>query len=133
MSMFERTRALYADLAKALGVEALPPDGNGGIQLAVGEDDTVILFAQDDVDVLAVVPVMALPPQLDHGTMCWLLRRNFYDSDLDPFRLAADASGNVILWGRVPIEGTTGERLAGLLDALAEESGRIRGELDREA
>lgn len=42
---------------------------------------------------------------------------------------AADAAGHVVLWGRVPVEGMTGELLASLLDRLGTEAGRARGEL----
>ena len=128
--MLEHTRALYADLAKTLGAAALPPDANGGIQLTIGEDTNVILFGENDVTLLVVAPVAALPRQPEYGVMLWLLRRNLYDSDMAPFQVACDEGGNLILWGRVPVEGMTGTALAGLLDAVAIESRRIRGEVE---
>lgn len=130
MTSLPKTRALFADLAKTLGVAELQPDANGGIQLTVGEDLTVVLFGQNDEAVLIVAPVAALPKEPDYAVVAWLLRRNFYDSDLLPFRIAADAAGNLVLWGRVPIDGLEGEALAGLLDAVASEAQRIRDEVE---
>ncbi|MFN0184625.1 MAG: CesT family type III secretion system chaperone [Aquabacterium sp.] len=132
MTALVKTRALYAELANALGVAELKPDANGGIQLSVGEDTTVVLFGQDDVQLLVVVPIVALPRDPDYALVAWLLRRNFYDSDLLPFRIAADQHANLVLWGRVPLQGQTGERLAGLLDVVATEVGRIRAEVSGE-
>ena len=70
-----RTQALYADLAKALGLQALPTDANGSIQLSVGDTSTVILFAENDETLLLAAPVAALPKQPDYGVAVWLLRR----------------------------------------------------------
>lgn len=131
MPAFERTHALYADLARALGAEAFTPDDNGGIELTVGDDVTVVMYAQDDNDVLAVAPLAPLPADADFALANWLLRRNLYDSDLEPFRLATDDDGNVLLWGRVPLEGMDGERMAGVIDALAGAAREVRGELAR--
>jgi len=129
MTALVRTRALYAELAQALGVAALPPDANGGIELQVGADTTVILYAEGDRTLLVVVPLAALPREPDYGVMAWLLRRNLFDSELLPFCIAADAHANLILWGRVPVEGQTGASLAGLIDALGREAARIRAEV----
>lgn len=129
MSGLEKTRALYADLAKALGVAELLPDANGGIQLNVGEDTKVVLFGQDDAELLIVVPIVALPSNPGYALVSWLLKQNFYDSDLLPFRIACDKHSNLILWGRVPLEGQTGERIADLLQVLAKEIERIRTEV----
>lgn len=60
----------------------------------------------------------------------WLLRRNFYDSSISPFRLSCDTAGDIVVWGRVPVEGMTGESLAGLLDALAAEANFMREEVE---
>ena len=130
--MFERTKALYADLAATLGLPALTPDANGGIQLTIGEDINVILFGDDDTAILAVAPIMPLPDDLSHGATLWLLRKNFYDSGIAPFTVACDAAGTLILWGHVPMSGLTGPRLAGLLDALAAEAKGIRAEIAAE-
>jgi hypothetical protein len=73
---------------------------------------------------------MPLPKKLDYGTTLWLLRRNFYDSPIAPFRVSCDTAGSIVVWGRVPIEGMTGEALAGLLDALAAEADFIRAEVE---
>jgi hypothetical protein len=127
--MFKRTQSLYASLAKTLGVPTLPADENGGIQLSIGNDSTVALFAEDEFTLMMVSPVMALPKKLDYGATLWLLRRNFYDSPIAPFRVSCDTAGSIVVWGRVPVEGLTGEALAGLLDALGAEADFIRAEL----
>jgi hypothetical protein len=128
-AMPARTQALYADLAKSLGLNALPADANGGIQLSVGETTTVILFAENDETLLVAAPVVALPKQPDYGTTLWLLRRNFYDAPIEPFRLACDIEGNIILWGRLPMSGLTGAALAALVDAVATEANHVREEV----
>ena len=128
--MLERTRELYAELAAALGLPELPPDENGGVQLDVGEDMTVILYGENDATLLVVVPIMQLPSDVSPGVTLWLLRRNFYDSGIAPFALACDTAGTLVLWGRVPMAGLTGERLAGLLDAVAAEARTVKGEVE---
>ena len=127
--MFKRTQALYAALAKTLNVGALPADDNGSVQLTVGENSTVTLFAEDEFTLMLVSPVMALPKKVDYGGTLWLLRRNFYDSPIAPFRVSCDTAGTIVVWGRVPVEGMTGESLARLIDALAAEADLIREEL----
>jgi len=128
--MFERTQALYTALAEALGVEQLSADENGGVQLTVGEDTRIVLFAEDPFTLMMVAPVMALPVGIDHGRVLWLLRRNFYDSPLAPFRVSCDTAGSIVVWGRVPVEGMTGETLVRLVDALASEVDFIREEVE---
>ncbi len=130
--MLEQTRALYAALAKALGVASLPQDNDGAVALTIGEDSPVLMYGEDDTTILIVAPVASLPRQIDHGTVLWLLRRNFYDSDLAPFCVAADSAGHVVLWGRIPVAGMTGELLASLLDQLGAEARRARDELGGE-
>ena len=127
-----RTQALYADLARSLGLAALPADGNGGVQLAVGDAATVILFGENDETLLLAAPVAALPKQPEYGAMLWLLRRNFYDAPIEPFRLGCDTAGNIILWGRLPMAGLTGAALATLIDAVAAEADRVRTEVTGE-
>jgi len=124
-----RTQALYADLAQSLGLKTLPADNNGGIQLTVGDASTVILFAQNDETLLLAAPVAALPKQPEYGLTLWLLRRNFYDSPIEPFRVSCDTEGNIILWGRLPMAGLTGAALAALIDAVATEANRVREEV----
>lgn len=130
--MFKRTQLLYAALAKTLGVAALPADDNGGVQLSIGDNSSVTLLAEDEFTLMLVSPVMPLPKNVDYGTTLWLLRRNFYDSPIAPFRVSCDTAGNIVVWGRVPIEGMTGEGLAGLLDAIGAEADFIRGEVETE-
>lgn len=130
--MFKRTQVLYAALAKTLGVPTLPADENGGIQLTVGENSTVTLFAEDEFTLMLVSPVVPLPKKIDYGASLWLLRRNFYDSPIAPFRVSCDTAGSIVVWGRVPVEGMTGESLASLIDALAAEAELIRTELEVE-
>ena len=128
--MLKRAQSLYAALAKTLGVATLPADANGGVQLSIGESSTVTLFAEDEFTVMLVSPVMPLPKKLDYGTALWLLRRNFYDSPIAPFRVSCDTAGTIVVWGRLPIEGMRGEALAGLIDALAAEADFIRSEVE---
>ena len=122
----KRTQLLYAALAKTLGVATLPADDNGGIRLSVGENSTVTLFAEDEFTLMIVSPVMALPKNVGYASALWLLRRNFYDSPIAPFRVSCDKAGNVAVWGRIPVEGMTGESLARLVDAVAAEANTIR-------
>src|SRR5262249_16984191 len=128
--MFKCTQALYAALAKTLGAATLPADDSGAVQLTVGDNSTVNLFAEDEFTLMLVSPVMPLPKKVGYGATLWLLRRNFYDSPIAPFRVSCDTAGSVIVWGRVPIEGMTGEALAGLIDSLAAEANLIREELE---
>lgn len=127
--MFKSTQALYAELAKALGVAELPADASGSIELTIGGDATVILFAEDAFTLMLVSPVMPLPSGLDYGLVLWLMRRNHYDSPLAPFRVSCDPAGTLMLWGRVPIQGMSGSSLATLIDALGTESNLVREEL----
>jgi hypothetical protein len=57
------------------------------------------------------------------------MRRNFHDSPLAPFRIGCDHAGSLVVWGRMPMEGLTGEQLVGLVDALAAEATLIREEI----
>ena len=125
-----QTRELFADLARELGLPGLEPDASGGVQLTVGDDTSVLVFGQSDGFVLLAAPAVALPREPDYATMLWLLHRNFYDSDLLPFRISADAGGTLVLWGRVPLDGLTGAALAGLVDAVGTEARRIREEVE---
>ena len=127
--MFKSTASLYADLAKHLGVSELPADEAGSVELTIGADTTVMLFAEDEHSLMLAAPVMPLPSGLDYGLTLWLLRRNFHDSPLAPFRVACDAAGIIVLWGRVPIDGMSGGALASLIEALAAESELVREEL----
>jgi hypothetical protein len=124
--MLELVRALFAELAMVLGVADLPVDNNGAVQLTVGDDTAVALFAQLDRTLLIVLPLGPLPPMTDYTLAFWLLRRNLYASDLAPFTLACDEAGTLVLWGRVPLSDLTGESLAHLIDALAAEARRIQ-------
>ena len=127
--MTDRTRALYADLATALGVAPFVPDDNGGIQLTIGEDTNVALYAEGDRDILLIAPLAPLPAEPEYGIMLWLLRKNLYTSGLAPFVVACDDGGTLVLWGRMPLDGLTGARLASLVDAVAAEARRIQAEV----
>lgn len=139
--MYKSTEALYADLAKALGVDGLPAGDDGSVAITVGNrsghdgedggaDDTVLLFVEDEHTVMLVSPVMALPASLDYGRVLWLLQRNFHQSPLAPFRVACDQGGGIVIWGRMPVAGLTGQQLAGLIEAVAAESALIREEIE---
>jgi hypothetical protein len=127
--MSPSAQALYAQLAKALGVATIPADAQGIVQLDVGDDGRVVLVPEDAYTLMLLSPVAALPEAMDHGTLLWLMRRNFHDSPLAPFRIGCDSAGNLVLWGRMPIDGMSGEQLAGLLDAVAAEAALIREEI----
>jgi hypothetical protein len=127
--MLESTQALYAQLAKALGVPGIPADAQGIVQLSVGDDSTLMLVPEDRHTLMLMSPVASLPPSMDRGTLLWLMRRNFHDSPLAPFRVGCDAAGSLVIWGRMPIDGMSGEQLAGLLDAVAAEAALIREEI----
>src|SRR3954471_11959169 len=120
--MSPSAQALYAQLAKAVGVDAIPTDGQGIVQLNVGDGDRVVIVPEDAHTLMLLSPVAPLPKSPDHGTMLWLMRRNFHDSPLAPFRIGCDSAGSLVVWGRMPIDGLTGEQLAGLLDAVAAEA-----------
>ncbi len=130
--MFPRTQVLLSDLATTLDVPGLPADANGGVQLSIGDHSTVVLFAEDEFTLMVMSPVMALPAEVDYFTTLWLLRRNFHDSPIAPFRISCDAAGSIVVWGRVPVDGMTGEALAKLIDALAAEADLIRAEIEPE-
>src|SRR5436190_21130615 len=126
--MSPSTQTLYNQLAKALGVAAIPADAQGIVQLTVGDDSTLVLVPEDAQPLMVMSPVAALPPTMDRGTLLWLMRRNFHDSPLSPFRIGCDTAGSLVVWGRLPIDGMSGEQLAGLLDAVAAEAALIREE-----
>ena len=127
--MSPSAQALYAQLAKALGVDAVPADAQGIVQLDVGDDGRVVVVPEDAHTLMLLAPVAALPATLDPGTLLWLMRRNFHDSPLAPFRIGCDSAGTLVVWGRMPIDGLSGEQLAGLLDAVAAEAALIREEI----
>ncbi len=128
--MSPSAQALYTQLAKAIGVPEIPADANGIVQLTVGEGGTVMLVPEDAYSLMLMSPVGPLPGSMNGGTLLWLMRRNFHDSPLAPFRIGADKAGTVVVWGRMPIDGMSGEQLAGLLDALAAEAALIREEIE---
>ena len=123
--MLERTRAVYGELARALGTEELVADDNGAVRLEVGDGARIMLFGEQDVTLLLVAPVAPLPPATSYATMSWLLKRNFYTSDMAPFRVACDEAGTVVIWGRMPVEGLTGAALANVIDAVAAEARQV--------
>jgi Tir chaperone protein (CesT) family len=127
--MSPTAKALYTQLAKALGVAEVPADANGIVQLTVGEDGRVVLVPEDASTLMLLAPVGELPDGADRGTLLWLMRRNFHDSPLAPFRIGCDKAGTLVVWGRMPLEGLSGEQLAGLIDAVTAEAALIREEV----
>ena len=127
--MFATIQALLDSLAKTIGVDKLPENPDGGVPLTVGENTTIVLYGEDEATLMAATGVAELPKTLEYGTALWLLRRNFYDSPISPFRVACDTDGSIVLWGRIPVDGMTGEELAKLLDAMATEADFIRAEV----
>ena len=126
--MSPAARTLYDQLAKALGVADVPADANGIVHLAVGDDGRVVIVPEDAHTLMLMAPVGALPDGTDRGTLLWLMRRNFHDSPLAPFRVGCDKNGTLVVWGRMPIDGLTGAQLAGLIDAVTAEAALIREE-----
>ena len=131
--MFESSKRLFDEYAKTLGIASLPVEPSGFVQLTVGETATVLLYPESEESLLVVTPVAALPHKVDYGVVRWLLGRNFYDSPMAPFRVACDASGSVVVWGRVPVEALSAEGLAQLLNAVVDEGDLIRAELGLDA
>ena len=127
--MSPTAKALYTQLAKALGVTEVPADANGIVHLTVGEDGRVVLVPEDAYTLMLMAPVGELPDGADRGTLLWLMRRNFHDSPLAPFRIGCDKAGTLVVWGRMPMEGLSGEQLAGLIDAVTTEAALIREEV----
>jgi hypothetical protein len=126
--MSPAAQALYAQLAKALGVDAIPADAQGIVQLDVGDGGRVVIVPEDAYTLMLLSPATKLH-ELDYGSLLWLMRRNFHDSPIAPFRIGCDKAGTLVVWGRMPIDGLKGEQLAGLLDAVAAEAALIREEL----
>jgi len=127
--MSPSAQALYAQLAKALGVESVLADARGIVQLDVGDEGRVVIVLEDACTLMLLSPVAKLPETMDQGTLLWLMRRNFHDIPLAPFRIGCDSVGSLVVWGRMPIDGLTGEQLVGLLDAVAAEATLIREEI----
>ena len=128
MTALDRTRALIADLAGAIGLPSLPPDDTGGFHLTIGVTD-VYIYGGDDETILIVSPIAPLPLQPEYGLMIYLLRNNLFDSDTAPFQIAVDQSGVLVFWGRIGIADVTGATLAELLGKVAERTSEIRAEV----
>ena len=124
----DRTNALMAELAKALGIAGLPP-GDGSWQLSVGDDADVFIQGGDDATILVVVPIAALPRELEYGLITYLLRRNMYDSPTAPFQVAVDDAGSLLFWGRLPTAELDGASLAAVIDGVAAAAAEMRPEL----
>lgn len=129
MTALTRTRALMAELAKAIGLAALLQDDTGGFRVTVGEATEILLYGGDDETILIVAPVAPLPREPDYGLVLYLLRSNLFDSDVAPFQIAVDDDGALIFWGRLAIADLTGPMLAALLDRIAARVALIRGEV----
>jgi hypothetical protein len=127
--MFPTIEALLASLAEVTGAGTPPAGADGGVQFTVGNDTNIVLFGEDPDTLLLAAPVAELPKTADYGVALWLSRQNFYDSPIAPFRLGCDQAGTLVLWGRMPVEGMTGEQLAKVLDSMATEADRIREEV----
>jgi hypothetical protein len=104
MTLLDQTTALIRGFASAVGVAALPTEDGGGYRITVGEDTHVLVYGGDDETILIVAPIMKLPFWSDYAVALYLLRINMIDSPVEPFRVAADAAGGLILWARLPIE-----------------------------
>jgi len=130
MPTLDRTRALAAGLAKAIGLDQVPPDDSGGYHLTVGEATDIFVYGGDDETILLVAPVATLPRSVDYGLALYLLRANMFDSDMAPFQFAADAQGGLIFWGRLRIVDFDGTSLSALIDRVAERVREFRAEVE---
>ena len=133
MPALDRTRALIADLATAIGLPSLPADATGGYHVTIGDGADIYIYGGDDETILVVAPIGPLPLEPEYGLMVWLLRKNLYDSDWAPFQIAADDTGVLIFWGRLGIADLTGATLGAVLDRIAALLGEIRAEVGGEA
>jgi len=129
----DKTRALIAGLASAIGLPSLSSGDDGGYQLTVGEDTDVLIYGGDNETILVVAPIADLPLQPDYGLTVYLLGNNMFDSPLLPFHVAIDDGGGLILWSRLPIERLNGESLASVMNGLAQQVKMMREELQGEA
>jgi hypothetical protein len=109
MTSLDKTMALISGLASAIGLAALPRGEDGGYRIILSEDTDVLVYGGDDETILVVAPIMKLPFKSDYAVTLYLLRVNMIDSPIEPFQVAADAAGGLILWARLPVA-----RLAGL-------------------
>ena len=75
--MSPKVEALYKSLAQALGLESLQADAQGTVQLEVGEQSIIYIFAELPDQIMLVSAVMELPLNIDYGSMLWLLKRIF--------------------------------------------------------
>ena len=127
--MADNSTAFLQELAAFLKVDALPRTPEGAVELAVGGDHPMFLFPEDAHTLMVVCPMLPLPNALDAASTLWLLRQNYYDSPLAPFRIGADPGGNLVSWGRLPVHDLTPAELAGVLEALAKRAELVRSEL----
>ena len=128
MTSLDKTRALIAQLAAALGLPSLPSDNNNGTPLEI-DGRTVLIYGGDDESILLVAPVAPLPEEPGYGLTAYLLRKNLFQSDLAPFQVALDDGGTVVVWGRLQIADLDGAVLAAVLKRLAQRVGDIAGEM----
>jgi len=133
MPPLDRTHALIAELAHALGLPDLPADASGGVRLTIGEATEVSLYGVDDLTLLLVAPIAALPKQPDYGLTLYLLRANMFDAETAPCHVGADRHGTLVFWGRVPIDQFDGPGLARLLERVAGQVVAMRGEIEAAA
>jgi hypothetical protein len=129
----DRTRALSADLAAALGLESIPAEADGGRRLTIGGTTTLLLYAEADETLLIVAPLGPLPRRPSYGLVVYLLRNNMFNSELSPFQVALDDAGGLTVWGRLRVAEFTGDRLAGLIGVLAVRIAAMRSEIEEES
>ena len=132
MSNMKTTEVLFSELASTLGVDELFRDSSGAIKYESSDGLVVNVYSEGTDTVCFVSPVIELTPELGFGELLFLMRKNFIDSGLLPFRLGADAGGVLLLWGRLPAAELDGERLHGVLEALVAIARELRTELGGE-
>jgi hypothetical protein len=130
MTTLERSCALIAELAEAIGLPEIPRDQTGGWHLTIGGTDDAYIFGGDDHRILLIVPIAPLPAEPRFSMMNLLLRSNMFDSDFMPFQIATDDEATIIQWGYLQISDTDGRALARIIDNLVARAGELRGSLD---
>lgn len=130
MALVGKLRLLLSELKTSIGkITFSEGTQTGEIVVTIEGHSKIWLLEQEDGYFTLALPVLALPPKIGFGEIFWLLRRNFYDSNLLPFRVASDKGANIVLWGRSPLENLTCEELEALLNKLIEEGKKIHEEL----
>ncbi|WP_181705332.1 CesT family type III secretion system chaperone [Chthonobacter rhizosphaerae] len=117
--MTTRVEALMADLWRQLGLTGPDPEG-GAWRLTLGEDLMVQFIDEGDGLLYCAAEIGPLPQNPSYALALTLLRSNNIDSPDVPFAIGADKDGDLFLWAHLPVEATSGEELADMLDRIGD-------------